>query len=286
MSTTNTLIAFRNILERNSCRLTPIFRQGGSANAAGDSLEYFIKDMYCTQAQSYQFLEEKERVYDRYLSWKGDSKRFPDFIVKNGVGVEPKKLNGYSRSSLSLNSSFPKDYIYPNSQNVPYIDEVWEKKDVVYVVGNLEKSGDKLLTLWLAYGNTFVADNSSYLQTKETIVEKIKEITTLQFVPSLELGRATRVDPLGLTNLRLRGMWELAHPANIFQNYLTMNDIPTGATKINLVILKKDYEEIPIPPEFNDYLSTNKMIINEVGIPDPNNPSELLEALILESYTD
>lgn len=286
MSTTNTLIAFRNILERNSCRLTPIFRQGGSANAAGDSLEYFIKDMYCTEAQRYQFLEEKERVYDTYLSWKGDSKHFPDFIVKNGVGVEPKKVNGTSRGNLALNSSFPKDYIYPKSQNVPYIDEVWEKKDVVYVVGNLERSGDKLLTLWIAYGNTFIADNSSYLQTKETIVEKIKEITTLQFVPSIELGRATKVDPLALTNLRLRGMWELAHPTTVFQKFLTMDKIPIGATKINLVILKKDYDKITKPQEFSNYLSSKKMIINEVKIPDPNNPLEVLDALILESYTD
>lgn len=89
--TTNVLVALKNILDRNSSVLTPIFRSNGSANAAGDSLEFFVKDMFCTGASQYQHEHEKMRKYNEYLSWTGNSSNFPDFIIKGGVGVEPKK---------------------------------------------------------------------------------------------------------------------------------------------------------------------------------------------------
>lgn len=129
-SKTNVLIALKNVLERNSSVLTPIYRSNGTPNIAGDSLEYFVKDMFCSRASQYQYENEKNRIYDEYLSWKGNSTNFPDFIVKGGVGVEPKKLNDKSYSTLALNSSYPKDYIYPDSQNLPKnIDEEgWSKK--------------------------------------------------------------------------------------------------------------------------------------------------------------
>ena len=45
-ATTNVLVALKNILDRNSSYLTPIFRSNGTANAAGDSLEYFVQVLH------------------------------------------------------------------------------------------------------------------------------------------------------------------------------------------------------------------------------------------------
>ncbi|MEH7805817.1 NgoPII family restriction endonuclease [Bacillus pumilus] len=285
--TTNVLVALKNILDRNSCILTPIFRSNGSVNAAGDSLEYFVKDMFCTGASQYQYEHEKMRKYNEYLSWTGNSSNFPDFIVKGGVGVEPKKLNNQSYTSLALNSSYPKDYIYPNSQNLPkFIDEdEWDKKDVIYVAGNLNTANNKLLSIWFAYGNTMVANRSIYLNLIDEIREAIAS-TNATLMESKELARAKGIDLLKLSNLRVRGMYELEHPHKVFSKYISRDDIPIGASKIFLIMLVEDYIAIEEKPDLSIYLTSGKLKKTEINIPNPNNPNESLKAILFEGWTD
>ncbi|EAD1221440.1 NgoPII family restriction endonuclease [Listeria monocytogenes] len=286
----NVLIALSNILERNSCRLTPIFRGNGAANAAGDSLEFFVKDMFCTGASAYSHQIEKEKHYDKYLSWKGNSSNFPDFIIKEGVGVEPKKMNGKGVGNLALNSSFPKAYIYPDTQNLPIkeliMESQWEKKEIVYVVGNLNEKDDKLYRLWLAYGNTFIARESIYLDLKESIKEAVVDLPDAIFVDTKEFGRIKKVDPLGNSNLRLRGMWELSHPEVVFQKYLQMNVIPEDATKINLIITENEYENLSDKPDLSRYINENRLQVQKILIPNPNNLEEEISAYLFEAFTD
>ncbi|MEY8847096.1 NgoPII family restriction endonuclease [Bacillus safensis] len=285
--TTNVLVALKNILDRNSCILTPIFRSNGSVNAAGDSLEFFVKDMFCTGASQYQYEHEKMRKYNEYLSWTGNSSNFPDFIVKGGVGVEPKKLNNQSYSSLALNSSYPKDYIYPNSQNLPkFVDEDdWDKKNVIYVAGNLNTENNKLLSIWFAYGNTMVADRSIYLNLIDEIREAIAS-TNATLIESKELARAKGIDPLKISNLRVRGMYELEHPHKVFGKYISRDDIPIGASKIFLVMLVEDYIAIEEKPDLSLYIASGKLKKTEINIPNPNNLNESLKAILFEGYTD
>ncbi|PRS11593.1 restriction endonuclease [Bacillus pumilus] len=285
--TTNVLVALKNILDRNSCILTPIFRSNGSVNAAGDSLEYFVKDMFCTGASQYQYEHEKMRKYNEYLSWTGNSSNFPDFIVKGGVGVEPKKLNNQSYTSLALNSSYPKDYIYPNSQNLPKVidEDEWDKKDVIYVAGNLNTANNKLLSIWFAYGNTMVANRSIYLNLIDEIREAIAS-TNATLMESKELARAKGIDLLKLSNLRVRGMYELEHPHKVFSKYISRDDIPIGASKIFLIMLVEDYIAIEEKPDLSIYLASGKLKKTEINIPNPNNPNESLKAILFEGWTD
>lgn len=285
--TTNVLVALKNILDRNSSILTPIFRSNGSANAAGDSLEFFVKDMFCTGASQYQYEQEKMKKYNEYLSWTGNSSNFPDFIIKGGVGVEPKKLNNQSYSSLALNSSYPKDYIYPDSQNLPkeINEEEWERKEVIYVAGNLNTQNNKLLSLWFAYGNTMVADRSTYISLIDEIREAVAS-TNATLIASKELARAKGIDPLKLSNLRVRGMYELEHPHKVFSEYITRDDIPTDASKIFVVMLNDDYIALEEQPDFTTHFASGKLKKTQIYIPNPNNPSEKLEAILFEGWTD
>lgn len=285
--TTNVLVALKNILDRNSSILTPIFRSNGSANAAGDSLEFFVKDMFCTGASQYQYEHEKMRKYNEYLSWTGNSSNFPDFIIKGGVGVEPKKLNNLSYSSLALNSSYPKDYIYPDSQNLPrgINEEEWERKGVLYVAGNLNTQNNKLLSLWFAYGNTMVADRSVYLNLIDEIRDAVAS-TNATLIASKELARAKGIDPLKLSNLRVRGMYELEHPHKVFSEYITRDDIPLEASKIYVVMLSDDYNALEEQPDFSTHFASGKLKRTEINIPNPNNPTETLEAILFEGWTD
>lgn len=297
---TNALIALNNIFQRNSTRLTPIFRSNGSANAAGDSLEYFIKDMFCTGAEKYQYDHEKDRVYNQFLSWSGDSSHFPDMIVAGGVGVEPKKVNNESEASIALNSSFPKDYIYPTTQNVPQLSEKsWQKKPIIYAVGNLNtKKGideNKLFSLWLAYGNTFVADRNVYLSMVNEIRGAIRNASNADLVDSKELARAKGIDYLKYTNLRVRGMYELRHPAKVFGEYVENLNFPKNKSHIYLVMLKSEFDSIKndMDSRWNDlekslqhFMDEGKLTKLDVQLPDPNDLNNKLEAIIFAGYTD
>lgn len=292
---TNLLVALRNILERNSSILTPLFRSNGSANVAGDSLEYFVKDMFCTGASQYQMENEKMKIYNQYLSWTGDSKHFPDFIIKNGAGVEPKKVNGKSKGNIALNSSYPKDYIYPDSQNIPnntllMENEDWDKKDIIYAVGNLDNTNNKLLSLWLVNGNTFIANRKVY----ENLIAEIREAiskTNATLQDSKELARAIGIDPLNHANLRVRGMYELKHPEAIYGTYISDIVLPKESTRIYVVMLKDDLIKLELENEdLNEdlctYYNQKRLFRKDICIPNPNNISSTLEAVIFCAYTD
>ena len=303
---TNVLIALRNILKHNSTRLTPIFTSNGSANQVGDNLEYFIKDMFCDAALQYTYADQKEKEYKKLLSWTGDSSHFPDLIVQGGVGVESKKVNDNSYSTIPLNSSYPKDYITRNSQNYPkdslyYEPDVdWKRKPIIYAVGNLNTKNlnkkYKLISLWFAYGNTMVPNNDYYKKIINGIRSSIKEANSdIKLIDSKELARAHGVDKLGRTNLRVRGMYELEHPAKIFEKYISDIKVPLNKSKVYVVMLDSELRNIisdmdtewqSLSDELDQFKAIGNLIEKKINIPDPNNPDSTLPATIFIAYTD
>lgn len=301
-SKSNVLIALNNILTRNSTRLTPLFRSDGTANVAGDSLEYFMKDMFCTHASEYQMDSEKDKIYNKYLSWTGDSKHFPDFIIKGGVGVEPKKITGEKKlGNVALNSSYPKAYITHSTQNIPdqaSIQETWEKKPIVYAIGNSysksSKDENKLYSLWLVYGSVMVPDNKFY----ENIMTKVRN--SLSHIPSndkgtKELGRFKGIDPLKRSNLRVRAMHELEHPQKIFDKYIPKFKAPDHISFIYLVIPINEYNKIVVDmgdkwnsleKQLLEFEDNHRLTRNLLHLPDPNNTNETIDVFLFSGYTE
>lgn len=293
----NTLTAYYNILAHNSSKLPPIIsRKGGSSNSQGDYFEFFIKDIYCKESLQYPYKEEKENKYLEYFSWTGDASHFPDMIIRGGEGIETKKMNSDSKS-IALNSSYPKDYLYMDTQNIPKEmtedNPHWNKKHIVYAVATVPKNingiqneDQKCSKIWLAFGNTFVADRLVYLN----LINGIKlgaesSNPTAEFKPSKEIGRIKNVDPQQRTTLRLRGMWELASPSYLFEKFLKPDFAPQGSSQVNMVILTRDFENTDRKPDFSEFINNERLIIHEVEIPDPNNPANVLKAKIFQGYT-
>lgn len=303
---TNVLIALRNILKHNSTRLTPIFKSNGSANAVGDNLEYFIKDMFCWDALQYTYADQKETEYKKLLSWTGDSSHFPDLIIQGGVGVESKKVNDTSYSTIPLNSSYPKDYVTRNTQNYPldslYFepDVDWKSKPIIYAVGNLNtKNMNKkyqLISLWFAYGNTMVPNNDYYKNIIRSIRTSIKSANSnITLKKSKELARAHGVDKLGRTNMRVRGMYELEHPEKIFKEYIEDVEIPLNKSRVYVVMLDSELQNIitdmgdewkNLSKELEHYKSIGNLIEKKIIIPNPNKIENSLPATIFIAYTD
>lgn len=95
--------------------------------------------------------------------------------------------------------------------------EEWMVKDLIYCIGHT--SDTYLRSLWMVYGRIYAAKHETYQRIKTNISEGIKEIPDVVFSETKELGRVNQVDPLGITKLRIRGMWQIENPRKVF-NYL------------------------------------------------------------------
>lgn len=239
---------------------------------AGDSLEYYIKDLFCNSLKESK--NKKQIKYSNIFSYLGNANNPPDIIIQNGDAIEVKKIETLNPTTIALNSSFPKDKLYNND---PLITEAcrnceeWIKKDIIYSIGSVREN--KLKSLWFIYGDCFCADKKTYEKIKDCISTGIKQINGVEFSETKELGRVNKVDPLGITYLRIRGMWGISHPSKIF-NYIS-EDLQKNI--LNVILLKSKYDSFPQKNK-NKISKNSKIIIQNIKIKNPNNPAKLIDA--------
>ncbi|HPT72468.1 MAG TPA: NgoPII family restriction endonuclease [Candidatus Cloacimonadota bacterium] len=273
----NILHAINNISQNPVTELMLHFRGRNRINNVGYALEEYIKDAF---AGTINCQDENERIltYSRTFSYIGTQNNPPDFIVTGGDAVEVKKIQS-ARSGLALNSSYPKSRLHSNDPlitNACRECEQWEEKDIIYAVGHTDDRN--LLTLWLVYGDCYAADRQIYERIKNTISQGITAIPDVEFAETNELGRVNRVDPLGITYLRVRGMWGIENPCSVFDYVHRMN----MRNRFNMaVIIRQD--------KFNAFNNDDQNLINnnealtvtDVLIRNPNNPALLLNSKLI-----
>lgn len=286
--TTNILVALKNILDNKNNKLLDIYNGHNRANNLGDALEYYIKDLFCNSLNIEKF-SEKDKMYSKYLSYLGNSNNPPDFIIKNSIAVEVKKVEKLSFSDIALNSSYPKDYIYNNStlinKSCKFCEDYlggWSKKDMLYAIGNVVHNNLKLL--WLLDGECYCADKEVYERMRKTISTGVENINGVEFAQTKELGKVHKVDPLGITNLRIRGMWSIKHPMKAF-DYLVEDYNSSVRFQIYVLILKNKYDILPQDDKIklNDYINSGLLDVENVTIKDPNNPAKLNKAIFFKA---
>ena len=276
---TNILEAIFNIVHQKNFEIRAMYSGRNRANGMGDALENYIKDAF---AGTFGVSDElqKMQTYSQKFSWLGSQNNPPDIMIKGGDAIEVKKTQS-ANSSLALNSSYPKTDLRHTS---PMITkeckscEDWTVKDLIYCVGHTTDTS--LKSLWMVYGSSYAAKHETYERIKTTISSGVKTIPDVVFADTKELGRVNQVDPLGITNLRIRGMWQIENPRKVF-NYLHE---PTD----------KDFELICIIPTekysgFHKDSITKLEGINENGfsienkqVKDPNNPAKLLDCKLIK----
>ncbi|MGG3801756.1 NgoPII family restriction endonuclease [Metabacillus fastidiosus] len=280
----NVLIALRNILINQSKTLPTVIDHysNNRINGVGDLLEYYVKDAFCDRSSSLEKTNEKLSKYQQVFSYLGNSNNPPDFIIKNGAAVEVKKIEKVATGSIALNSSFPKNYLYSSDSKIKQScrdceNEYggWEKKDMIYAIGNV--TNENLHSLWLVYGDCFCADKESYEIITETMKNGVNDIPGVQFSETKELGRINRVDPLGITYLRIRGMWGIEHPANLFSEYLNTD---SAYTKIYVLMRKSTYIALDAKPDLTQFINQGILTVNEIQIPNPDNPAQNIDAIL------
>jgi len=274
---TNILEAIVNIANNPVVAITNHYTGRNRANNVGEALEMFVKDAFANTIQE-QDTQVKNIRYNQVFSWLGNQNHPPDIMIRQGDAIEVKKTQS-ANSDLALNSSYPKSNIQSNSNMITQecrTCENWTEKDLIYCVGHT--TDDSIKSLWMVYGNIYAAKHETYQVIKQKITDGINEIPNVELAETNELGRVNRVDPLGITNLRIRGMWQIQNPRRVF-NYLHT----TGDTfELVAVIPTNKYNSFSAESKNRiENLQNPNLSIANVQVKDPNNPANLIDAKLI-----
>lgn len=275
---TNILEAIFNIVNHKNFSIQYFYLGRNRANSMGDALENYVKDAF---AGTFDIQNEEERleIFNEKFSWLGTQNNPPDIMIKSGDAIEVKKTES-ANSSLALNSSYPKSTLQstnPMITNECRLCEEWTSKDLIYCVGHVSKSN--LKSLWMVYGNIYAAKHQTYQRIKDTISQGVKEIPNVVFSETKELGRVNRVDPLGITNLRIRGMWQIENPRKVF-SYL--HEFTNPDFELVCIIPMEKYNSFPEESRCKiENLDIIGFTIDDKKVKDPNNPAKLLECKVI-----
>jgi len=276
---TNILVAIKNIVKSPVTNLVSFYNSHNRINNVGEALEIYIKDVFANSV-NVPSLEEKNRIYSEVFSYLGNQNNPPDIMIRGGDAIEVKKIES-ATSGLALNSSYPKDRVYCDSPMITSACkscEDWSVKDLIYVVGNVKDS--KLKSLWFVYGDCYAALPETYERIKNKITAGINELSDVELAETNEIGRVNRVDPLGITYLRIRGMWGIDNPRKVF-NYIS-NIVNDGEFNLNLIISESKYKSFPESDRKSlEQLNDSNFNVLDIKIKSPNNPAQLINAKLI-----
>ena len=277
----NIINAIINLVNNPISHLTNYYQGRNRANNAGDALEEYVKDMF---ANTFELPENErlERISDTF-SYLGNNSNPPDAMLRGGDAIEVKKIESFG-SSLALNSSYPKHTVKSSSQmisNACKVAEEWEEKDIIYIVGIVDKNTNNLKQLCMVYGLDYCASEECYSRIKSIIKNGVESIPNVEFAESRELGHINKVDPLGITYMRIRGMWGIENPLKVF-NYIYTRDDRFDFSLMCIINEDKwssfnNTEDLVLLAEDIDELN-----IENIRIKNPDNPANLIDAKLIK----
>lgn len=222
---------------------------------------------------------QKDIIYNEVFSWLGNSSNPPDSMLRGGDGIEVKKIQSLS-GGIALNSSSPKNKLYANDTRVATgakSAELWSEKDIVYAIGSV--INQDLKRLWLIYGDCYAASREVYDKMANNIANGVNQIPDIEFQETNELGRVNRVDPLGITALRIRGMWHIDNPSRLYADFISN----INNRQFYLMMRESKYQSFPIEDRLAlDNITLQGYDNSLIKIRDPDNPANLIEARFIK----
>lgn len=277
----NIINAIYNLVNHPVVKLVEYYQGRNRANNSGDALEEYIKDLF---ADSFE-MKETDRLERRnaVFSYLGNSRNPPDAMLRGGDAIEIKKIENNS-ASLALNSSYPKHILLSDSPMISSAcknAEEWTKKDMIYAVGIVDKTNNNLKHLSMVYGLDYCASEECYSRIKKTIKDGVEAIPGVEFAESNELGHINRVDPLGITYMRIRGMWGIENPWKVFE-YIYRRDFSKNFTFMCVINDAKwnTFDNVDLITS----LHNDGFAIENVKIKNPDNPAKLEDAKLISFY--
>ena len=269
---TDVLKAINNISKLENWNIEEVVLSSNRALSMGEGLESFVKNAFADTFKT-ENQNEKNILFSKIFSYEGSKRTPPDLMLKNGDAFEVKKMEALN-SEIQLNSSHPKAKLFKTSSLLNFHCkncELWEEKNFYYIIGHIPKGKNVLSSIWFIDGSLYAADEEVYTNIKNSISDVLENSNEFDFSETNEIGRINYVDPLKITNLRIRGMWLLQPPYKVF-DYLELYDYNANFQSIALIANENyfNYSE-----ENRKLIENNSNIsITEVYVKNPNNPIE------------
>lgn len=277
----NVVNAIINLIENPIISLKQTYLGSNRVNNVGDALENYVQDLFIGQYDLPN--DERLQKMSEIFSYKGNTSNPPDLMLKGGDAIEVKKIES-KNSDLAFNSSYPKAKL---SINNPMITtacktaEAWQQKDMLYAVGVM--NNDNLQSLAFVYGDDYCADDEIYQAVKQRIKQGVETIEGVEFAETKELGRINKIDPLGITYLRVRGMWGIANPFKVFDYVYQRN----FSQSFNFMAIINDEKWLSLSNRDALLQVIDKhdtADISDIKIKNPNNPAQLKSAKLIRFF--
>ena len=279
---TNILQAISNISKSKDLELAnykEIKAEKNRIQKQGAGLEIFIKDSFCGIPNGSTPKEKRIENYLKQFSDTGHANNPPDAMIRGGDAIEIKKHEEFRISSIALNSSPPRTILTDKDRNITSETEDCEqkpwKRDYLYIIGN--QTSKKLRRVTLCYGNCFVAFDNIYRDFFDKIKKSISEgdIGGAKFRDSKEFGRISEIDPQDFTKLRIRSMFELKNPNDIFKNEIGWQG--DEDLVISAIMQKKKFDSFPE----KDRDSLKDFEIRNFKGKNPDSPKEEIDLVLI-----
>ena len=277
----NILNACVSISKNPKIELLDYYQGRNRINNVGKALEIFIEDAFAGTINEFDEQTRLKKLYEVF-SYSGNNNNPPDLILRGSDAIEVKKIQS-DKGALSLNSSYPKAKLLADSTLLTKSciecegkNTKWSEKDIIYVIGHT--SDKKLKSLWMVYGDCYAAENVIYKNLQNAISNGILDIPNKDFATTKELGKLMQVDPLGITDLRIRGMWIIQNPKKVFDYLYTSSD----NFQFELVVIMKREKFLSFPKESIVEIENSDLLkVKDIKLKDPNNPVNLLDAKMI-----
>lgn len=279
----NIIDAIYNLVNNPIVELVSHYQNRNRANSVGDALEEYVKDLFANTFDMPE-IERMER-HSEVFSYLGNNSSPPDAMLLGGDAIEVKKIEN-NNSALALNSSYPKRTLKSNSPMISQAcrtAENWTEKDMIYVVGVVDKDANTLKHLTMVYGLDYCASEECYLKIRNTIKSGVESIPGVEFSETKELGRINKVDPLAITYMRVRGMWGIENPWSLF-HYIYERDL--NKTLTFMCIINDDKWSSFSNTSLITSLNVKGFSIEDVKIKNPDNPARLVSAKLITYNLD
>jgi hypothetical protein len=259
-------------------------------NNVGECLEYYVKDALANSFEVENKIN-KDNKHCAVFSYLGNQNNPPDMILKNGDAFEVKKLESQN-TDLALSNSPPKNRLYRDDHRITASCKEcdganWQNKDIYYVVGYVPKNAKILRYIFFVHGICYAAEPEVYYGFHQRLRDGIGTVLSssdYETSDTIELGKIRRVDPLGITDFRIRGLWYIANPVKVFDYIYGWNKNNT----FSLVAIIENSKYYSYSKNSIDLIEAHDLIsIQDCLVKDPNNPANRIESkLITYAFID
>ena len=284
MVETNLLKSLVNISKSSHLDLTNVKYDSEDANRiqqVGAGLEVFLRDSFCGIPGA---ITNHKKNYEKVFSWLGSKNNPPDAMLRSSDAIEIKKHENLKHPNLALNSSPPRSIMKHNDSKIQAKCKKAEKtpwvKDYLYALGGIQHNNVKEIIF--CYGDCFIASDEVFQKPLNAISDSLKKLEDkgIELQDTNEIGKVKKIDILGYSELRIRGMWGLRSPGKIFKNQIGKS----GDEELLIVAIMKKEKFEKFPEEDRKKLKNNSFNVKHFQASDPNDSKNQID-LVLVKYS-